>query len=130
MDKNLEQKIDREFEESLQTEGNKKLAFWTLIIFFGGFVIWATLVPLDEGVPTMGKVVVETKRKAIQHSTGGTIKEIYVKEGDFVELHIDHKMMGVGGDNSWGAKPHIQYRYYPDKAYGYRFRLSPIQSGN
>ena len=74
MDNNLEQKIDREFEESLQTEGNKKLAFWTLIVFFGGFVIWATLVPLDEGVPTMGKVVVETKRKAIQHSTGGTIQ--------------------------------------------------------
>ena len=80
----LEEKIDREFEESLQTKGNKKLAFWTLVVFFGGFVMWATLVPLDEGVPTMGKVVVETKRKAIQHSTGGTIKEMFVKEGDFV----------------------------------------------
>ena len=33
----------------------------------------------------MGKVVVDTKRKAIQHSTGGTIKEIFVKEGDFVK---------------------------------------------
>lgn len=80
----LEEKIDREFEESLQTKGNKKLAFWTLVVFFGGFVMWATLVPLDEGVPTMGKVVVETKRKAIQHSTGGTIKQMFVKEGDFV----------------------------------------------
>ena len=49
-----------------------------------------------------------------------------LKEGDFVELHIDHKMMGVGGDNSWGAKPHEQYRYYPDKDYGYRFKLSPV----
>lgn len=52
-----------------------------------------------------------------------------LKEGDFVELHIDHKMMGVGGDNSWGAKPHEQYRYYPDKDYSYRFKLSPILSG-
>ena len=40
---------------------------------------------MDEGVPTNGKVVVDTKRKAIQHSTGGTIKEIFVKEGDFVK---------------------------------------------
>lgn len=29
-----------------------------------------------------------------------------INEGDFVELHIDHKMMGVGGDDIWGAKPH------------------------
>ena len=28
----------------------------------------------------MGKVVVDTKRKGVQHSTGGTIKEIYVRE--------------------------------------------------
>ncbi|MBT8302050.1 MAG: hypothetical protein KJO63_12000, partial [Maribacter sp.] len=42
-------------------------------------------------------------------------------------LHIDHKMMGVGGDNSWGAKPHEQYRYYPDKDYSYRFKLSPVR---
>ena len=42
----------------------------------------------------MGKVVVDTKRKAIQHSTGGTIKEIYVKEGDFVEK--DQIIMKLG----------------------------------
>ncbi len=80
----LEDKIEKEFEEIVQTQGSKKLAFWTLIVFFGGFMIWSAFVPLDEGVPTMGKVVVDTKRKAVQHSTGGTIKEIFVKEGSFV----------------------------------------------
>jgi len=80
-----EEKLEKEFEEILQTKSNKKLAFWTLVVLFGGFLLWAAFVPLDEGVPTMGKVVVDTKRKAIQHSTGGTIKEIYVKEGDFIE---------------------------------------------
>ncbi len=58
--------------------------------------------------------------------TGRRYNEL--KEGDFVELHIDHRMMGVGGDNSWGAKPHEKYMYYPDKAYGYRFRISPLRS--
>ena len=53
-----------------------------------------------------------------------------LEEGDFVELHIDHKMMGVGGDNSWGAKPHDPYRFYPDRDYSYRFKLSPVLSGN
>ena len=51
-------------------------------------------------------------------------------EKDFVELHIDHRMMGVGGDNSWGAKPHEPYLYYPDRNYSYRFKLSPVLSGN
>ena len=78
-------KINEEFDQILKTKNYKNLAFWTLIVFFGGFLLWAAFVPLAEGVPTMGKVVVDTKRKAVQHSTGGTIKEIFVKEGDFVE---------------------------------------------
>nr|WP_161636257.1 glycoside hydrolase family 2 TIM barrel-domain containing protein [Saccharicrinis fermentans] len=48
-----------------------------------------------------------------------------VKEADFVELHIDHKMMGVGGDNSWGAKPHESYLFYADKNYSYSFIICP-----
>ena len=49
-----------------------------------------------------------------------------VVEGDFVELHIDHKMMGVGGDDSWGAKPHKQYLYFADKEYKFQFVISPL----
>ncbi|MDC1107376.1 glycoside hydrolase family 2 TIM barrel-domain containing protein, partial [Prolixibacteraceae bacterium] len=48
-----------------------------------------------------------------------------VVEGDFVELHIDHKMMGLGGDNSWSSKPHEPYMYYADKSYRFKFRLTP-----
>ncbi|WP_258102839.1 glycoside hydrolase family 2 TIM barrel-domain containing protein [Marinoscillum sp. MHG1-6] len=47
-------------------------------------------------------------------------------EGDFVEVHIDHKMMGIGGDNSWGAKPHEPYMFYADKAHEYSFRILPV----
>ena len=46
---------------------------------------------------------------------------------DTITVNLDWKQMGVGGDNSWGAKPHEQYRYYPDKDYGYRFRIKPVQ---
>ncbi len=49
-----------------------------------------------------------------------------IKEGDFVELHIDHRMRGVGGDNSWEARPHAQYQYYANKEYRYQFRLKPV----
>ncbi len=53
-----------------------------------------------------------------------------IEEGDFIELHIDHKMMGVGGDTSWGAKPHKPYRFYTDKKYSYGFSIIPEIKGN
>ena len=33
-----------------------------------------------------------------------------IKEKDLTELCIDLKQMGVGGDTSWGARPHPQYQ--------------------
>lgn len=44
---------------------------------------------------------------------------------DFLTVNIDHKQMGVGGDNSWGARPHPQYTL-PAQDYSYGFRLTPI----
>ena len=43
---------------------------------------------------------------------------------DFVTLNLDLMQMGVGGDNSWGARPHKEYRLL-DKAYQYEYRLRP-----
>ncbi len=48
-----------------------------------------------------------------------------VKEADFVELHIDHKMMGLGGDDSWGSKPHQPYLMYANQEYKYAFTIVP-----
>ena len=50
-----------------------------------------------------------------------------VKQGDFVKLHIDHKMMGVGGEDSWGARPHKPYMLFADKEYKYSFSILPLK---
>ncbi|MBS2212649.1 DUF4981 domain-containing protein [Carboxylicivirga mesophila] len=42
-------------------------------------------------------------------------------------LNIDHKIMGVGGDNSWGATPHEQYQIKADN-YKYSYVLKPFSS--
>lgn len=42
-----------------------------------------------------------------------------------ITVNLDHLQMGVGGDDSWGAQPHTQYRL-PAKHYEYRFRLMPV----
>ncbi|RIX44167.1 MAG: HlyD family type I secretion periplasmic adaptor subunit [Rhodocyclales bacterium GT-UBC] len=57
----------------------------TLLIGFGGFLLWAGLAPLDEGVPGMGIVSVDTKRKSIQHLKGGIVESLDVREGDRVK---------------------------------------------
>lgn len=67
------------------TRGPIRLGLWSLLIGLGGFVLWAVLAPLDEGVPTSATVAIDTKRKAVQHPTGGVVKEVLVKEGQFVK---------------------------------------------
>lgn len=49
------------------------------------FLLWAFLAPLDEGVPAAGTIAVESKRKVVQHLTGGIVKKILVKESQQVE---------------------------------------------
>jgi protease secretion system membrane fusion protein len=43
------------------------------------------LAPLDEGVPTQGVVTLDTKRKTVQHLSGGIVKEVLVQEGQQVK---------------------------------------------
>ncbi len=49
----------------------------------------------------------------------------HLKKRDLVILNLDYKQMGVGGDTSWGARPHDKYTLYP-KEYVYSFRLRPF----
>ena len=42
-----------------------------------------------------------------------------------ITVNLDHRQMGVGGDDSWGAQPHAEYRL-PAQPYEYRFQLEPI----
>jgi beta-galactosidase len=48
---------------------------------------------------------------------------------DYVTLDLDYAQMGLGGDTSWGARPHPKYRL-PPLRYGYRVRLLPFGPGD
>ena len=48
-----------------------------------------------------------------------------VKFRDLTSINIDYKQMGVGGDDSWGAVTHPEYRLTED-AYSYSFIIKPI----
>lgn len=54
-------------------------------------------------------------------------KDLKSRKETFID--IDFKQMGVGGDNSWGARPHKQYTL-PVASYRFSFRFKPVQKGD
>ena len=80
------QKVDLEYDKLAETGKTMRSAKLSIFLVFGSFILWASFVPLDEGVPLIGNVVIDTKRKVVQHASGGVIKEIFVKEGQFVNV--------------------------------------------
>jgi membrane fusion protein, protease secretion system len=73
--------------EGLKTDARShaRLGWWIVLAGFGGFLLWASLAPLDQGVPMGGTVTVAGNKKAVQHLSGGTVEAILVKEGDTVK---------------------------------------------
>lgn len=63
----------------------RKQASKYFLIFFGAFLLWAMLAPIDAGVTVQGNVSVLGNRKQVQHPTGGVVEEILVKEGAEVQ---------------------------------------------
>ncbi|MBO1329956.1 glycoside hydrolase family 2 TIM barrel-domain containing protein [Streptomyces sp. VRA16 Mangrove soil] len=43
-----------------------------------------------------------------------------------VVLRVNHRQMGVGGDNSWGAQTHDAYKLLADRDYAYTYWLRPV----
>jgi beta-galactosidase len=49
-----------------------------------------------------------------------------IKKRDLVNINIDYKQMGVGGDTSWGRKPLEQYQIKP-RNLSYSYIISPLK---
>ncbi len=71
-------------ESMSNTHNATRYGVWSLLAGLAFLIAWATLAPIDEGVPSQGLVTLDTKRKPIQHLQGGIVKEVMVREGDIV----------------------------------------------
>ncbi len=69
------------------TRATIRNGFLAIVVGFGGFLLWAGLAPLDEGVPAPASVTIDTKRKPIQHPGGGTVERVLVNEGQRVKAN-------------------------------------------
>lgn len=64
--------------------GTARIGLWIIAIGLGGFLLWASLAPLAQGIAGNGTVVVAGERKTVQSLSGGAINKILVREGDHV----------------------------------------------
>lgn len=67
------------------TKGATRAGYAVLVFGVGGFLLWASLAPIDGAVISPGNFVATSQNKTVQHLEGGIIKEILVKEGEPVE---------------------------------------------
>ncbi|HYD75384.1 HlyD family type I secretion periplasmic adaptor subunit [Ramlibacter sp.] len=82
------------------------IVFTALVLF----TAWAALAPLDEGVPAAGQVSIDTKRKAVQHPTGGVVRAVHVKEGDVVAANA--LLMELDAGLARANLETVRQRYY------------------
>jgi beta-galactosidase len=83
-------------------------------------ICFAALNNIHDDFESPGKLS-QYRKDAITANT----HTIDIKPRDFVNLNVDLGQMGVGGDNSWGARIHPQYRLL-DMKYEYSFRIRPV----
>ncbi|MDQ0974769.1 hypothetical protein QFZ31_004647 [Neobacillus niacini] len=97
--------------------GNKTEVRWAAITNNEGIGL------MINGLPTVEvNALPYTPHEIEQHDHGYKLPEI-----DKVTLRINYKQMGVGGDDSWGAKTHPEFTLYANRTYTYCFTLKGIE---
>ncbi|AIQ34883.1 beta-galactosidase [Paenibacillus sp. FSL R5-0345] len=93
-------------------------------------VRWVALTNNDgAGLMAIGSPTIEAN--ALHHTPedlDGPKHPHEVPYREDITLRLNYKQMGLGGDNSWGAKPHAPYMLLANKTYNYSYTLRPIPS--
>ncbi len=106
-----------------QESGYRTDVRWMALQNKAGMGLMATGKPLiSAGVLHFDMARLDFDRNAPENNHGGSMTN-----EEMIWWNIDFKQMGVGGDDSWGAKTHEQYRL-PYKDYAYSFTLQPISA--
>lgn len=108
---------------SPQEYGNRTDVRWVAISNQEGTGLLAVGMPLLEfsALPYTAEDLTQESRGS-KHPTD-------IAKRDFVAVNLDYRQMGVGGDDSWGAKPHPQY-LLPAKDYSWKIRIRPITASD
>lgn len=99
-----------------QETGNKTDVRWVTFTNKDGIGLMAT------GLPLMEVNALHYTEEDLE-SAGHPYE---LEEKDDIYVSLNYHQMGLGGDDSWGARPHPQFTLNADKTYSYSYRLQPI----
>ncbi|MCL7966225.1 MAG: DUF4981 domain-containing protein [marine benthic group bacterium] len=103
-----------------QETGNRTDARWVAFRDPAGYGLLAAGMPAFDwsAIPYLTEDLDEGPVKTGRHTFD-------LPERDLIAVHLDHRQLGVGGDNSWGAQPLEQYRI-PVETASWFIRLTPL----
>ncbi|HET6856252.1 MAG TPA: glycoside hydrolase family 2 TIM barrel-domain containing protein [Streptomyces sp.] len=100
-----------------QENGNKTDVRWVALTDRRGVGLLVSAEPLLE---------VNASHFTPEDLSVGTRHDYQLTPRDAVVLRLNHRQMGVGGDDSWGAHTHNEYKLFADHDYSYTYRLRPV----
>ncbi|MDT0614875.1 glycoside hydrolase family 2 TIM barrel-domain containing protein [Streptomyces lancefieldiae] len=100
-----------------QENGNKTDVRWIALTDRHGVGLLASGEPLLEA--NASHFMPEDLSVGVRH-------DYQLTPRDEVVLRLNHRQMGVGGDNSWGAHTHDEFKLFADRDYSYTYRLRPL----
>ncbi|MEQ0562127.1 glycoside hydrolase family 2 TIM barrel-domain containing protein [Amycolatopsis sp. NEAU-NG30] len=100
-----------------QENGNKTDVRWVALTNRRGAGLLATGEPLLE---------VNASHFTPEDLSIGARHDYQLTPRQEVVLRLNHRQMGVGGDDSWGAQTHDEYKLFADRDYHYTYRLRPL----
>ncbi|UUU23613.1 glycoside hydrolase family 2 TIM barrel-domain containing protein [Streptomyces sp. DSM 40750] len=101
-----------------QENGNKTDVRWAALTDRDGMGLLVSAEPLLE---------VNASFFTPEDLSTGLRHDYHLTPRDTVVLRVNHRQMGVGGDNSWGAHTHDEYKLFADRDYAYTYRLRPLR---
>ncbi|MBE1493357.1 beta-galactosidase [Amycolatopsis lexingtonensis] len=100
-----------------QENGNKTDVRWVALTDKRGAGLLVTGEPLLE---------VNASHFTPEDLSSGALHDYQLTPREDIVLRVNHRQMGVGGDDSWGAQTHDEYKLFADRDYHYAYRLRPL----
>ena len=105
-----------------QETGNRTEARWVAFRDSSGTGLAAI------GMPTVDWSALRFLQEDLDEGPAKRGRHTYdLRPRDLVAVHLDYRQMGVGGDNSWGARA-LEAYLLPVREHAYSFRLTPLSS--
>ena len=87
----------------------------------------------DDGIGLLAKASTPMEFNALEYTPEELTNNLHsymLPESNRVIWRLNYKQMGLGGGNSWGAKPLDKYQIPSNKTYEYTYTLKPISTSD